>query len=270
MLGLLGPGQAGFHQEGVDAAEAQPPEHSPGEGASALARHQNVGTGGAFRKTQVAVFFDDELAAYGNHEKHAQPSAKQGQGKDAPEGELFAKAEKDQRGNGEHHAGGERFARRAGGLHDVVLKNGGAPESAKNADRKHRDGDGSGNGEAGTETDVDGNGAEQQPEQCSENDGAESEFGERFFGRDVGAKFARRGRGTPGTIAHKGLLSEAASGQIGKKVRRDYAAGRVRWEAVSGLRPVTTSQSPKRMTVRSACTGVLLTADRREGKFTKR
>ncbi len=122
------------------------------------------------------MFFDDELAAQRDHEEHAEPTAEEREGKDAPEGELRAEAEKDQRGDGEHHAGGQRFSRRAGGLHDVVFKNRGAAERAQNADGEHGDGDGGGDGQAGAQTDVDGDGAEEQTKERAENDGAHGEF----------------------------------------------------------------------------------------------
>jgi len=87
------------------------------------------------------VFFDDELATQRNHEKDAEPSAEQGERENSPEGEFGAEAEEDQRWDGEHDSGGERFARGAGGLHDVVFEDGGAAEGAKDADGEDGDRD---------------------------------------------------------------------------------------------------------------------------------
>src|SRR5262249_16965777 len=122
---------------------------------------QSVGAGGALGKAEVAVLFNDERAPEGHKEKTAHPPAEQREGKDPPEGELRAKAEKDQRGNGEHYAGRERFTRRAGGLHDVVLENGRAAKGAEDADRQYGDRDRTGHAEAGTQSHINGEGTEQ-------------------------------------------------------------------------------------------------------------
>src|SRR4029077_3737679 len=97
----------------------------------------------------VAVLLNDELAAKGNHEQDAQPATEQSQGEDAPEGELLAEAEKDERGDGEHDAGGERFAGRARGLDDVVFKDGGAAKGTEDTDREDRGGGGGREGGGG-------------------------------------------------------------------------------------------------------------------------
>jgi len=218
-FGLGGPGLEGIHEEGVGAAEAKSPENATGEGAAAFAGDENVCAGGAFGEREVAVLFDDELAAKRNHEEDAEPSAEKREREDAPEGEFGAEAEKDERGNGEHDAGGERFARGAGGLDDVVFENGGTAEGAENADGQNRDGNGGGDGKTGAEADVHGDSSKQESEERAEDDGANGEFGERFFGGDVSAKFARRGRGTPGTISH---IS---------------SSGSARWKRCAGIMP---------------------------------
>ncbi len=202
-LGLRGPSLDGVHQEGVDAAEAESPEHAAREGTTALTRDQDVGAGRALRKAEVAVLFDDQLAAQRHHEQDAQPSAQQREREDSPEGEFGAEAEEDQRGNGEHHPGGERFARGAGGLHDVVFEDGGAAERAKDADGQHRDGNRSGNGESRAQADIDGDGAEEQAEERAQDHRADREFLQRFVCRHVGAELAWRCCGTPWTIAHE-------------------------------------------------------------------
>ena len=79
------PGLHGVHQKGVDAAEAESPEHATGERAAAFPGDQHVGASCAFGKREIAVFFDDELAAEGNHEEDAEPSAEQREREDAPE-----------------------------------------------------------------------------------------------------------------------------------------------------------------------------------------
>ena len=73
--GCCGPGADAVHQEGVDAAETESPEDATSEGAAAFAGDENVGAGSAFGEAEVAVLFDDELAAQRNHEEDAEPSA---------------------------------------------------------------------------------------------------------------------------------------------------------------------------------------------------
>ena len=125
------------------------------------------------------------------------------------------KPEKDERGDGEHDAGGQRFACGAGGLHDVIFEDGGAAEGAQDADGEHGDGDGGGDGETGAQADVDGDRAEEESEERAEDNGANGEFGEGLVGGDVGAEFAGRRGGTPGTIAHENPPS--AAGRVGMK-----------------------------------------------------
>ena len=95
------------------------------------------------------------------------------QRENSPEGKFRAEAEKDQRGDREHHAGRERFACGTGGLHDVVFEDGGAAEGAEDADGKNGDWNRSGDGEPGAQADVNGDRAEQQSEERTEDDRAE-------------------------------------------------------------------------------------------------
>ncbi len=85
VVGLAGPEgeEVVVLEEGVDAAEAETEEDAGGEGAAAFAGHEDVGAGGAFGVDKGAVFFDDELAAEGNHEEDAEPAAEEGKGEDS-------------------------------------------------------------------------------------------------------------------------------------------------------------------------------------------
>ncbi len=148
------------------------------------------------------MLFDNELAANGNHEQNAKPTAKERERKDPPESEFLAEAEKDERRDCEHNASGERFARGAGGLDDVVFKNRGTAERAKDTDGQHRDRNGSGDREARAQADVNRYGAKKQTEERAKDDCAQRELLERFFGSDVGAKFSWWRSGTPWTIVH--------------------------------------------------------------------
>ena len=174
-------------EEGVKAAQAKAEKDAAGERATALTGDEDVGAGCAFGVGQRAVFLHDELAAEGNHEEHAQPAADQGEHEDA--GVLQLKAEKDERGQGEDDAGGDGLASIARGLDDVVFKNGGAAESAEDADGEHGDGDRGGNGEAGAQAHVDGDSAEDDSEEGAEEDGSEREFGATLSCGNKGLKF---------------------------------------------------------------------------------
>ena len=109
-------------KEGINAAEAETEEDAAGEGASALAGDEHVGAGGAFGVFEVFVLLDDELAAEGNHEEDAEPATDEGEHEDA--GVFEIEAEEDERGQREDDSGGDGLAGIAGGLDDVVFKNG--------------------------------------------------------------------------------------------------------------------------------------------------
>ena len=153
-------------KEGVEAAEAEAEEDAGGEGAAALAGHEDVGAGGAFGVDEGAVLFDDELAAERDHEEDAEPSAEERQGEDA--GGLEVEAEEDQRRQGEDDARGDGLAGVAGGLDDVVFEDAGAAEGAKDGDRQDGDWDAGRYGETGTKPDVDGDRSEQYAEECAQ------------------------------------------------------------------------------------------------------
>ena len=95
------------HKEGVNAAETESPKNPAGKRTAAFTGHENVSTGSTFGEREVAVFLDDELAADRHHEKHTQPSTEKRKRENSPESKFLAKSEKDERGNGEHHASGE-------------------------------------------------------------------------------------------------------------------------------------------------------------------
>src|SRR6266481_5926046 len=144
--GLRGPCLHRVHEKGVDAAEAEPPEHSACKRTTSFTCDENIGAGGAFGKYQISVFLDDELAAERHHEQDTKPTAQERKRENAPEGEFRAEAQKNQGGDREHDARSKRFTGGARRLHDVVFQNGGAAKRAKDADGEHGDGDGCGDG----------------------------------------------------------------------------------------------------------------------------
>ena len=135
----------------------------------------------------------------------------------------------------------ERFSRRAGGLDDVVFEDGGAAERAEDADGENGDGDGRGNGESGTQADVDSYGTEEQAEERAEDDGANGEFGQRLFGRNVRAKFSRRRRGTPRTVgscrrlAHTNL-PRGRAGESGAGIMDHFGLARIEHRSTTAAR----------------------------------
>ena len=90
-------------------------------------------------------------------------------------------------------------------MHDVVFEDGGAAEGAEDADGENGDRNGSRDGEASAEADINRDGSEQEPEERAEDNCAEREFLDGFFGSDVGAEFSWGRSGTPGAIIH-GIL----------------------------------------------------------------
>ena len=157
-----------------------------------FAGDEDVGAGGAFRVGEGAVLLDDELAAQGDHEEHAEPAADEGEHEDAGVFEL--EAEEDQRGQGEDDAGGDGLAGVAGGLDDVVFKDGGAAEGAQDADGENGDGNGGGDGESGAEAHVDGDGAEDDAEEAAEEESAEGELGQALLRSDEALEGGACGR----------------------------------------------------------------------------
>ena len=89
-------------EEGVESAEAEAEEDAAGEGAAAISGDEDVSAGGAFGIGEGGVLFDNELAAKGNHEEDAEPTADEGEHEDA--GVLEVVAEEDKGGEGEDDA----------------------------------------------------------------------------------------------------------------------------------------------------------------------
>src|SRR5260370_7637381 len=107
---LRGPSLTGVHQKGVDAAEAESPEHAAGKGAAAFAGDEDIGASGAFGEGKIAVFLDDKLAADGNHEENTEPATEKSEWKDARKRKVGAESQKDESGKREHNPGAHRFA----------------------------------------------------------------------------------------------------------------------------------------------------------------
>ena len=125
VLGGAGPGaeEVAVLEDGVEGAEAESEEDAGGGGTAGGAGLDDVGAGGAFGVLEDAVLLDDERAAQGDHEEHAEIAADEGEHEDA---EVFeVEAEEDEGGEGEDDAGGDGLTGVAAGLDDDGFKDGG-------------------------------------------------------------------------------------------------------------------------------------------------
>ena len=136
-----------------ERADAEAHEHRPGQRAAALAGDEHVGAGGAFGIGQDAVLLDDERAPQRHHHQDAEDAAGEGEHRDLEVVEIArtALAEEDQRRDREDHAGGDRLARRADRLDDVVLEDRRAAEALQHRDGEHRDGNRGADRQAGAQ-----------------------------------------------------------------------------------------------------------------------
>ncbi len=106
----------------------------------------------AFREGES--FFDDQRAAQGDGEQHAEQTAEPGDDRHPPVVEHVPVAQQHQRRDGKDHTGGHRLAGRGRGLHDVVLEDVGFPEQAEDAHRDHRRRDRGGHGHPGKQAEI--------------------------------------------------------------------------------------------------------------------
>jgi hypothetical protein len=135
----------------------------------------------AFRIFQLAVARDDQRAAQRDHHQDPEQPAEHRDQQDARDFQV--EAENKDRGHGDAQAERDRLARRARGLHDVVLEDGGIAHArlrrkAKEGDRDHRHRNGRADRKAHLEHQVERRGAEQHAEEHAHDDGAQGEFGE--------------------------------------------------------------------------------------------
>ena len=167
--------------------------------APLLAGHQDLGRRRAFRVGQPAVLLHDQVAAQRDHHQDAQDAAAEREQQRARP--VHLEAEQHERGQGERHARRDRLPRGAGGLHDGVLEDRGAParqdprERAEDRDGEDGDGDGGGDGEADAQRQVDGRGAEDEPEDRAQDERARRQLGKPGLVRNVGLEGRRRRAG---------------------------------------------------------------------------
>ena len=214
------------HQHPVARRREHTLEDLFGQAAAALAGHQDLGAGGAFGVGQLAVLFDDEAAAQRNHEQDAEHAADRRQGHDLQVLEVaLAAGQKDQRRDREHRAGGNRLARRAQRLHDVVFEDGALAELFEHGNRQHRDGNRGRDGQARPQRQVHRRGPEQDAKQRAQDDGAQRQLGDVALGGDVGLVAGTRGIGAGAA----GGGAVAGTRVIGGRAARGRAVCGVPW-----------------------------------------
>ncbi len=190
-------------QDGVQARDAQPVVSGSRQAAAALTCDQHGRARGPLGIGERRVLLDDQRPAQRDHHQHAQHAAHQRQRQDRPVREIAdadalagrgVAAQEQEAGQGEHDAGGDRFARRADRLHDVVLQDGRLAESLEQRDRQHRDRDRCRHRQPGLQRQVDRRRAEDDAEQRADDDRLDGELGDHLVRGDVGFG-ERRGRG---------------------------------------------------------------------------
>jgi hypothetical protein len=174
-------------KERVERAQAKSGKHAPRERAALFASNQNVRACRALGVGQHAMFFHNELAAQRNHEQYAEPAANQREQKNPRI--LKFESEKDKCRQREDDAGSDRLSGVPGCLHDVVFKDRGASERAQNADRKHRNRNRGSNSEPRLQADIHRDRAEDDAEERSQQERAESKFRPVLVGRNKRLKF---------------------------------------------------------------------------------
>ncbi len=121
----------------------------------------------------------DQRAAKGDHHQDAEQRAEHGHQRDARDFQV--EAEDEDRGHGDPEAEGDRLARRAGGLHDVVLEDGGIAHAglrreAEKRDGDHRHGNGGADRQPDLENQIERRGAEHHAEERAHDHRAQGEF----------------------------------------------------------------------------------------------
>jgi len=190
-------------QDGVQACDAQPVVGRACQAAALLAGDQHRRTRRSFGIGERRVLLDDQRPTQRDHHQHAQYTAHHRQRQDRPVREIRiadavagrgVTAQEQEAGQCEHDAGGDRFARGADRLHDVVFEDRGLAEFLEQGDRQHRDRDRRGYGQPGLQRQVDRGRAEHDAEQRADDDRLDGEFRDHLVRRDVGFG-ERRGRG---------------------------------------------------------------------------
>ena len=191
VLGDLEPEVKARCEELVERTETKAHEHRLGLNAALLADDEHLGARGAFGVLEVGVLLHDQAASKRNHEDDAEDAAD-----DADRGHGRPRqvvSEKEQRGQCERDAGGDRFAGGSRRLHHVVLKNGrrraaqNSRDVAEDGDRQNGHRNRRAHGETHLEREIHTRGGEHEPEDDPENDDAWRQF--RGF---LGCGYVRR------------------------------------------------------------------------------
>ena len=149
---------------------------------------EHLGAGGAFGILELAMLGDNQRAPQRDHHEDAQQAAEQPHEHDPAD--LKVEPEDHDRRHGDPEAEGDGLARRAGGLDDVVLQDGGVASAGlrpqpEQRQRNHRDRDGGADREADLQDEVERRSAEHHAQQRAEDNGARRAFAHGHAGRDV-------------------------------------------------------------------------------------
>jgi len=119
----------------LESACAPPPARADFELSAAFSTSAHAVPSGYFSSF---VARDDQGAAQGDHHQDAEQRAEHGHQGDASD--LQVEAENEDRGHGDAEAERDRLARRARGLHDVVLEDGGIAQGRLTVSARSRAG----------------------------------------------------------------------------------------------------------------------------------
>jgi len=184
---------------GEERAEAKADEDRFCAGAALLADDQHLGARGAFRVDQRLCFIDDQRAAQRDHHQDAEQTAEHRDQDHLPDLEVVAEDQKGRHGDAD--AERDALARAAGGLRDVVFKDGRAAdaedlaEGPEDGDREHRDRDRRADRQADLEHQVHRAGAKDEAEQGADHERHHRQLGDLLIGGDVRFVHVVGGRG---------------------------------------------------------------------------
>ena len=181
---------------------------------------EHLGRRHAFRELEALV--DDQRAAQGHREEHAEDAAEARDREHPQVPEVRPVAEDHQRRDGEDHARGDGRSRRRAGLHDVVLEDRAAAEDAQHGHRDHRGRDRRGDRQAGKQAKVGVCSSEHHREHDRERDGAERELGGDggLVHRDLRCVIGHACLMSSAPCIHRTSMPESIHSTIGEREQR--------------------------------------------------
>ena len=222
-----------------------------------LPGHQHLGARGPLGIGELPVLLHDERAAERDHQQHAEHAAHHRHRRHLADRQVVAQQQDG--GKGEDDAGGDRFARRAGRLHDVVLEDGGLAQGPEEGDGEHGDRDRGGDREADLERQVDARGGEDDAQDRAERDRAEGQLGRRLARRDERVETRSLGSGWR-RWSPCAPVGGRCQGYYDRRARAGRHAGRVRVVTAptrppASIWPLARTRSSDQSPGRPVCSG---------------